>query len=178
MLTAFAPLLRHGLRFVLGWLDERTQAPIMRQYINDGSRRFFHREQVERDAAALDVLFEGPPRPEVSLLARRVDDGSGATRALTSRVAWLRVLGYVALGAVATLWLLAAGGHGPLARVPLASVETRLEHGVFGAIGLWISFTRGRRALQEGRELARRQRELGRNGPVPITPECAEQSGR
>ena len=171
MLTAFAPLLRHGLRFVLGWLDERTQAPIMRRYINGGSRRVFHREQVERGASELDVLFEGPPWPEVSLVASRMDDGSNATRTLTSRVVWLRVLGYVALGAVATLWLLAASGHGPLARGSLASAGTRLEHGVFGAIGLWVSLTRGRRALQEGRELARRQRELGRSGLVPSTPE-------
>ena len=170
VLMAFTPLLRHGLRFALGWLDERTQAPIMRRYINEGSRRYFQRERTERGASELDVLFEGTAWPEVPL-ASGADDGSGATLAQKSRAARLRVLGYLALGAVATLWLLAASGHGPLARVPLASGAKRLEQGVFGAIGLWVSFTRGRRALQEARELARRQRELRCNGSSPSTPE-------
>ncbi len=168
MLTAFTPLLRYGLRSLLGWLDERTQAPIMRQYINEGSRRYFHDERTERGASDLDELLAGPAWTEFPI-GRSAKHGADTPTARASRTAWLRVLSYVALGAVAVLWLLAASGHGPFARVSVAASGTRLGQGMFGTIGLWLSLRRGSRALQEARDLARVKRVL-RPTASPSTP--------
>jgi hypothetical protein len=157
VLTSITPLLRLGLRALLGWLDERTQAPIMRQYINDGSRRYFHREQSERGASEFDELLAEPAWAELPN-PRRDDASANMTTSRALSASWLRVVGYVALGTLATLWLLAASGHGPFARAPLSTVGKRLEQGVLGAIGLWLALTRGRHALQEARALTRARR--------------------
>ena len=103
VLTPITPLLRLGLRALLGWLDERTQAPIMRQYINDGSRRYFHREQSERGASEFDELLAEPAWAELSN-PRHEDASANMTTSRAPSASWLRVVGYVVLGALATLY--------------------------------------------------------------------------
>ena len=170
MLTSFTPLLRLGLRSVLAWLDARTQAPIMRQSINDGSRRYFQQEQSQRGASDIDELLAGATLAEFPN-PRRARERVSTTTPPTPSAAWLRVLGYVALGALATLWLLAAIGYGPFVRVPIGDVGTRLEQGFFGVIGLWLSLTSIHDALQEARELARARRILRSTASQTPTPD-------
>lgn len=38
-------LIQSAVRRVLGWIDERTEAPIMKQRINEGSHRYFFNAQ-------------------------------------------------------------------------------------------------------------------------------------
>lgn len=170
MLTSFTPLLRLGLRSLLAWLDERTQAPIMRQYINDGSRRYFQHEQSQRGASDIDELLAGATLAELPS-PRRARERVSTTTPRAPSAAWLRVLGYVALGALATLWLLAAIGYGPFVRVPIADMDKRLEQGIFGVIGLWVSLTRSHHALQEARELVRARQILRSTASPTCTPD-------
>ena len=69
MFLSVTPLIRSTVRAVVGWLDDRGQAPIMRQHINDGTHRFLADEDEYRGMTALDDVL-GP-----GVVAREDDDG-------------------------------------------------------------------------------------------------------
>jgi hypothetical protein len=47
------------MRMLIGWLDRRTGAPIMRERINAGSDRFFASEQENWGKTEIDSIMRG-----------------------------------------------------------------------------------------------------------------------
>jgi hypothetical protein len=58
MLDSLLALVRVALRPVVAWLDDRTEAPIMRRHIHDGSEKYFEYEKHHRGATELDDILE------------------------------------------------------------------------------------------------------------------------
>ena len=162
MLTAVVPLVRRVTRLLLGWLDDRSASPIMREHINEGSRRYFERADEDRGRSELDLFFDGVDGSSGDDDAAIRDDAEASLADVTraARIAWLRCMGFGVLGAAAVIVLLAAFGRGPLAAREALDVGARVERLVFGTLGIGVALVRGWEAHRQARLLANRRRVL------------------
>jgi hypothetical protein len=162
MLTAFAPIVRRATRLLLGWLDDRSASPIMREHINDGSRRYFEQADEDRGRSELDLLFDGVDGSSRCDDAATREDTEASLADITraARITWLQSMGFVVLGAASVIFLLAAFGRGPFAAPEAQDVGARLERLVFGTLGIGVSVVRGWEARRQARLLTARRRVL------------------
>ena len=118
-------IFRRALRAFLGWLDTRTEAPIMKRRVNLGSDKYFRRAALTKGESEFDEILGG--RTPVD-----GDDDYGIPAERSQRE-WLEedyakarkiVLGSGILLPVATVYLLGFAGLGPLGRA-LARLGSR-----------------------------------------------------
>ncbi|MGV3708590.1 MAG: hypothetical protein ACO1Q7_07090 [Gemmatimonas sp.] len=118
MLVTAIPVLRRILRTIVGWLDDRGQAPIMHQHINDGTHAFRADEDEYRGLTGADeILGLGGVPPGYSGGNRDAHVSSDtAVRDLRAQyvAASKRTLAFALVTLVSILALLGLIGIGPM----------------------------------------------------------------
>ena len=117
MILFVGPLIRSTVRAVVGWLDDRGQAPIMRQYINDGTHKFLADEDEYRGMSALDdILGADVVAPEDDDNADAPVDCDTSLQDVQRRyvAANKRTAKFMIIGSLSIVALVGMNGIGPL----------------------------------------------------------------
>lgn len=153
------PLIRRVARTVVGWLDDRGQAPIMRQHINDGTHRFHADEDEYRGMTGVDdVLGLGAVTREDDEAGAHVDhNGSLLVLHRQYVAANKRTLLFAFLALCSIVALLGMNGVGPLSS--FAQIFAGIGRSAFVGTGA-IAALCGWRVAQSTRRAVRLNRIL------------------
>ena len=157
--------LRQGFRAVLGWIDARTDPPIMRRHVNDGSQEYFQHAQAHQGESEFDALF-GSQRTdddelddEPSFIAGSVQEAEHEYRSMRGAA-----LGAAVVFVVALVVLSGMHGIGWLARFESARITNRTLYGaviLIFAVSAFRCIQRGSSALRLRREIHTSQLQSG-----------------
>jgi len=158
-------LVRSAVRTVVGWLDDRGQAPIMRQHINDGTHRFLADEDEYRGMTAVDDVLS------LGVVPREDDDGDPPARVdrnaslpdlqLQYVAANKRTVIFVVAASLSIVALVGMNGVGPLSSlariVAGAGRSLFIGAGVVAGLSCWRVAQSAVRAVRLHRILRQRR---------------------
>lgn len=157
-------LIRSTVRAVVGWLDDRGQAPIMRQHINDGTHTFRADEDEYRGITGVDeVLGLGAvTREDDGDPDAHVDHHTSLLELQQQYVAAnKRTVGFLIAASLSIAALLGMNGVGPLhalARIVAGTGHTLvIGAGVVAGLCCWRGAQSAVRAVRLDRLLQQRR---------------------
>ena len=158
-------LIRSTVRAVVGWLDDRGQAPIMRQHINAGTHKFRADEDEYRGMTGVDDVLG------LGVVAREGGDGDPDAH-VDYNTSWLdlqrqyvaankRTVSFVVAASLSIVALLGMNGVGPLSSlartVAGAGRSLFIGAGVVAGLSCWRVAQSAVRTLRLYRKLRQRR---------------------